>query len=148
MYLTHSPWRFCWKTSFKATCSRVIFLSLSCYQKLKLTIRLFTGRILPSLLIEMQNISLRSLGMRRKQNFRVVFGFKSDTAALLFRFLSSPFFTKLITVRCLKESVGEFDKRLKLFLVGDHFMKSYYLSIQFCDDIQGRKLMLITLKTF
>ena len=86
--------------------------------------------------------------MRRKQNFGVVFWFKSDTAALTFLLSLPPFFAKLITVRCLKESVGEFDKRLKLFLVGDHFMKSYYLSIQFCDDIQGRKLMLITLKTF
>ena len=57
-----------------------------------------------------------------------------------FRFLSSPFFAKLITVRCLKESVGKFDKRLKLFLVGDHFMKSYYLSIRFCDDIQRKKI--------
>ena len=39
----------------------------------------------------MQNISLRSSGMRRKQNF----GFKSDTAVLTFtfRFLSSPLFS-------------------------------------------------------
>ena len=42
----------------------------------------------------MQNISLRSLGMRRKQNFDIVFGFKSDTAVLTFtfRFLSSLLF--------------------------------------------------------
>ena len=39
----------------------------------------------------MQNISLRSSGMRRKQNFEIVFGFKSETAVLTFtfRFLSS-----------------------------------------------------------
>ena len=37
----------------------------------------------------MQNVSLRSSGMRRKQNFEI-FGFKSDTAVLTFtfRFLS------------------------------------------------------------
>ena len=42
----------------------------------------------------MQNISLRSLGMGRKQNFEIVFGFKSDTAVLNFTFcfLSSPLF--------------------------------------------------------
>ena len=39
-----------------------------------------------------QLISLRILGMRRKQNFEIVFGFKSDTAVLTFpfRFLSTP----------------------------------------------------------
>ena len=43
----------------------------------------------------MQNISLRSSGMRRKQNFEIVFGFKSDTAVLTFtfRFLSSLLFS-------------------------------------------------------
>ena len=43
----------------------------------------------------MQNISLRSSGMRRKQNFDIVFGFKSDTAVLTFtfRFLSSLLFS-------------------------------------------------------
>ena len=38
----------------------------------------------------MQNISLRSSGMRRKQNFDKVFGFKSDTAVLTFTFIFSP----------------------------------------------------------
>jgi len=39
-----------------------------------------------------QLISWRTLGMRRKQNFEIVFGFKSDTAVLTFsfRFLSTP----------------------------------------------------------
>ena len=32
----------------------------------------------------MPNISLRSSGMRRKQNFQIVFGFKSDTAVFIF----------------------------------------------------------------
>ena len=37
--------------------------------------------------------SLRSSGMRRKQNFEIVFGFKCDTAVLTFSFpfLSFPF---------------------------------------------------------
>ena len=40
----------------------------------------------------MQNINLQSSGIGRKQNFKIVFGFKSDTAILsfTFRFLSSP----------------------------------------------------------
>ena len=43
----------------------------------------------------MQNISLQSSGMCRKQNFKMVFGFKSDTAVLnfTFLFLSSPLFS-------------------------------------------------------
>ena len=42
----------------------------------------------------MQSMSLRSSGMPRKQNFNIVFGFKSDTAVLTFtfRFFSSPLF--------------------------------------------------------
>ena len=41
--------------------------------ELKLTTNRFTGRTLGGLLIQMQNISSRSLGMRRKQNFEIVF---------------------------------------------------------------------------
>ena len=89
--LTHSPLEI---LHFEA--SRVFFLSLSCFKELKLTIKLFTGRKLHGLLIQMQNISLRSLGMCRKQNVKIVFGFKSDecTAVLTFTFLflSSPLF--------------------------------------------------------
>ena len=72
----------------------MVFGSLSCYKELKLTTKLFAGRALCGLLIQMQNISLRSLGFCRKQNFEIVFGFKSDTAILTFtfRFLSSPLF--------------------------------------------------------
>ena len=46
----------------------------------------------------MQNISLRSLGMSRKQISEIVFGFKSDSAVLTFtfRFLSSIFFSFLL----------------------------------------------------
>ena len=73
----------------------MVFWSLSCNKGLKLTTNRFTGRTLRGLLIQMQNISLRSSGMRRKQNFDIVFGFKSDTAVLTFtfRFLSSLLFS-------------------------------------------------------
>ena len=67
--------------------------SLSCYKEIKLTTNRFTGCTLRGLLIQMQNISLRSSGICRKQNF--VFGFKNDTAVLnfTFRFLSSLLFS-------------------------------------------------------
>ena len=54
-------WRFCRKTRFEA--SWVVFWSLSCYKELKLTTNRFTGRTLRGLLIQMQNISLRSSGI-------------------------------------------------------------------------------------
>ena len=54
---------FCQKTHFEA--SQVVFWSLLCYKELKLTTNQFTGRTLGCLLIQMQNISLRSSGMRR-----------------------------------------------------------------------------------
>ena len=56
-------------------------------KELKLTTNPFTGRALHGLLIQIQNISLRSSGMGRKQNFEIVFGFESDTAVLTFTFL-------------------------------------------------------------
>ena len=73
----------------------MVFWSLSCYKELKLTTNWFTGQTLRGLVIQMQNISLRISGMRRKQNFEIVFGFKSDTAVLTFtfRFLSSLLFS-------------------------------------------------------
>ena len=43
--------------------SRVVFWSLPCYRELKLTPDRFTGRSLRGLLIQMQNISLRSSRM-------------------------------------------------------------------------------------
>ena len=45
-------------------------------------------------------ISLRSSGMRRKQNFDIVFGYKSDTAVLTFTFpfLSSPLFSLFLLI--------------------------------------------------
>ena len=78
----------------------MVFWSLSCYKELKLTTNPFTSRTLHGLLIQMQNISLRSSGMPRKQNFDSVFGFKSDTAVLTFTFpfLSSPCFLLFLLI--------------------------------------------------
>ena len=60
--LAHSP--------LESRASKEVFGSLSSYYKeLKLTTKLFAGRTLCGLLIQMQNISLRSSGMHRKQNF-------------------------------------------------------------------------------
>ena len=50
----------------------MVFWSLSCYKELKLTTNRFTGCTLHGLLIQMQNISLLSSGMRRKQNFEIL----------------------------------------------------------------------------
>ena len=79
-FVSRCPWRFCRKTRFEAC--RVVFWSLSCYKEPKPTTKPFTGCTVRSLLIQMQNISLWSLGMR------------SDTAVLTFsfRFLFSPLF--------------------------------------------------------
>ena len=76
----------------------MVFWPLSCYKELKLTTNRFTGCTLHGLLIQMQNISLRSSGIHRKQNFKIVFGFKSNTAVLTFtfRFLSSPLFSPFL----------------------------------------------------
>ena len=68
--LTHLAQKFCRKARFEA--SQVVFWSLWCYKELKLTTNRFTGRTLHGLLIQMQNISLRSSGMRRKQNFEIL----------------------------------------------------------------------------
>ena len=83
------PWKFC-----RIEASRAVFWSLLCYKELELTIKPFTNRILHGLLIQMQNITLQSLGIHRKQNLEIAFGFKSDLAVLTFtfHFLSSPLF--------------------------------------------------------
>ena len=72
----------------------------------------------------MQNISLRSLGMRRKQNFEIVFGFKSDTAVMTFtfRFLSSPLFLLFLPhFFSLAGHLGGF------VLVGRVFRKAFWI---------------------
>ena len=67
--------------------SRVVYWSLSCYRELKLTTNPFTGHTLHGLLIQMQNISLWSSGMHRKQqNFPF-------SPPLFFRFSWSFFFS-------------------------------------------------------
>ena len=83
----------------------VEWFSGHCYKELKLTTNRFTGCTLQSLLIQMQNISLRSSGMRRKENLEIVFGLTvtqqsllllfAFTPALFFAFLASIFFLLL-----------------------------------------------------
>ena len=78
----------------------VVFWSLSCYKELKLTTNWFTGRTLRGLLIQMQNISLRSSGMRRKflglrvtqQSWLLLFAF---SPSFFFRFSCLIFFLLL-----------------------------------------------------
>ena len=65
----------------------MVFWSLSCYKEIKLTTNRFIGRTLDGLLIQMQNISLRSSSMRRKQNFET-----QQSWLLLFAFSSPLFF--------------------------------------------------------
>ena len=72
----------------------MVFWSLSCYKELKLTTNRFTGRALHGHLIQMQNISLRSSGMRRKQNFSSLdFYFSLSLLPSFFAFLASFFFS-------------------------------------------------------
>ena len=70
--LTHSLLGiFSEKLPFNA--SPAVFWSLSGYKELKLTTKLFTCRSYSwQLLVQMQNISFRSLGMCRKQDFEII----------------------------------------------------------------------------
>ena len=70
--------------------SQAVFWSLSCYKEPKLTIKPFKGCTLGRLLIQKQNVSLRSSGMHRKQNFEVVFGIKLTQQSWLLLFTFSP----------------------------------------------------------
>ena len=74
--------------------SEAVFWLLSCYnnKELKLITKPFTGRTLRSLLIQMQNISLRSSGMRRKQNFKFQGLEVTVVWTFTFCFISSPLF--------------------------------------------------------
>ena len=84
--LAHSTLESLPKTCFEA--SKEVFGSLSSYYKeLKLTTKLFAGRTLCGLLIQMQNISLRSSGMHRKQNFEFL-GLKVTQQSWLLLFAS------------------------------------------------------------
>ena len=102
--------------------SRVVFWSLSCYKGLKLTTNRFTGRTLGGLLIQMQNISLRSSGMRRKQNFEIVFGFKSDIAVLTLLFAFSPPFFFRFSCLVFFSLAGHL---VRFILVGRVFRKAF-----------------------
>ena len=63
-----TPWKCYWKICFED--SWAIFSSLSGKKELELTTKPFTSRTLHGLLIRrMQNISLQTLDMHRKQNF-------------------------------------------------------------------------------
>ena len=66
------------KTHFEAI--QAVYWSPSCYKDLELTTKPFTSHALSGLLTHMQNISLQSSGMPRKQNFAIAFGFTSDIA--------------------------------------------------------------------
>ena len=73
--------------------SDYMFTSIKSYKELNLSTNRFTGRTLRGLLIQMQNISLRSSSMRRKQNFEFL-GLKvtQQSWLLLFAFSSPLFF--------------------------------------------------------
>ena len=86
--LAHSPLESLPKTRFEA--SKEVFGSLSCYKELKLTTKLFAGLTLCGLLIQMQNISLWSSGMHRKQNFEFL-GLKVTQQSI-----SSPLFSLFV----------------------------------------------------
>ena len=73
----------------------------------------------------MQNISLRSSGMCRKQNFEIVFGFKSDTAVSTITFC----FSCLIFFSLAGHLVG-------FILVGKVFRKAF--RILGLDERKGR----------
>ena len=113
----------------------MVFWSLSCYKELKLTTNRCTGRTLRGLLIQMQNISLRSSGMRRKQNFEFL-GLKvtQQSWLLLFAF-SPPFFFRfscLIFFSLAGHLVG-------FILVGRVFRKAF--RILGLGERRGRWLM-------
>ena len=103
----------------------MVFWSLLCYKELKVTINPVTECTLCGLLIQIQNISLRSLGICRKQNFEITFGFKSDTVhSLDFYFslslLPSFFFSLFLP------HLFSFAKHLVGFvLVGKAFRKAF-----------------------
>ena len=92
--------------------SQAVLWSLLCYKELKLTRKLFTGCVLCSLLIQLQNISLQSSGMCRKQNFEIL--------TFNFRFLFSPLF--LLFLPHLFSLAGHL---VDFILVGKVFRKAF-----------------------
>ena len=100
--------------------TRVVFWPLSCYKELKLTTNRFTGHTLHRLLIQMQNISLRSSGMRRKQNFKqswlLLFAFSPP---LFFRFSCLIFFFSCWAFSRLHYGGNSFRKALRILGLGE-----------------------------
>ena len=107
------------------------------YKELKLTRKPFTGHTLHSLLIQMQiNISLGSSGMRRKQNYDIVFGFTSDTAVLTFTF---SFLSYLLFSLFLPFCFSFAGHLIDFILVGNVFGKAFRISG--LDERKGRWLV-------
>ena len=94
---THSPWKICGKTRFEA--SQVVFWSLLCYKDLKLTTKLFTGRTLHGLLIQMAKLFACKVQACTGSK---IFGFKKWHSSLDFYFLLSllPTFFTFLTSFC------------------------------------------------
>ena len=128
------PWEFRRKSGFEA--SRAIFW----FKKRKFTAKPNEGNVLrsPNLVSRGRNdscdpfvqfISSWILHMRRKQNFEIVFGFKSDTAVLTFslRFLSTPLPLLFLSVFCAFLAFVSDGKDF-----GITFMSRNYMSKKFC----------------
>ena len=91
------PWKICGKTRFEAI--RVVFWSLLCYKDLKLTTKLFTGRTLHGLLIQMAKLFACKVQACTGSK---MFGFKKWHSSLDFYFLLSllPTFFTFLTSFC------------------------------------------------
>ena len=91
------PWKICGKTRFEA--SRVVFWSLLFYKDLKLTTKLFTGRTLHGLLIQMAKLFACKVQACTGSK---IFGFKKWHSSLDFYFLLSllPTFFTFLTSFC------------------------------------------------
>ena len=102
----------------------MVFWSLLCYKELKVTINPVTECTLCGLLIQIQNISLRSLGICRKQNFEITFGFKSDTVHSLDFYFSLSLLPSFFSL--FLPHLFSFAKHLVGFvLVGKAFRKAF-----------------------
>ena len=74
----------------------------------------------------MQTVSLGSLGMRRKQSFEIILGFKSDTAVFTFTFSPPLFFRFSCLIFCSLAGhlvgfilVGVFKKAFRILGLGE-----------------------------
>ena len=122
------PSKFCRKAS------RMVFWSLSRYKELKLATKPFIGRTLRGLLIPMQNISLRSSDMRRKQNF-------AFPPSLFFRFCCLIFFSLaghlvgfILVGKVFRNAfrVLGLDERKGRWVVEQDFHGNFHLNVTWC----------------